>query len=254
MDGGLRTTRNVQEQLSDALLTLVLYSGVQAVYGRGVGDRLKATKHLFLACYTLFVQRKKAFNFSFYRYNQGPFTAEVYDTWQELTFARLLRVHPDPRGPIEVTAEGQAFGQEFSNEVLGLRENATVTEAIEATVDATASLRTPELLDHVYAMRVTPVGWNEALAVRDVPHNVYLTKVLEPVDASSWLHIPTSWHRRFQLLQFRTMAELVGPGKPVFNGLTLSQVEDLDASLSQEDSGLLDKIDLDEVRSRYGLS
>lgn len=252
MEQGLRTTRAAEERSTDAILTLVVLAALQRVRGHDAGDRLQVTKHLFLLAYALFQRRIKAFNFSFYRYLYGPFTPEVYETWESLRTGGLLELSADQRGPLSVTEKGVAVADEFTRVVLHGAESSKMADYFRPA-KALARMPTGSLVEHVYQARVQPVGWHQSVTIREVPSFVYLTRVLEPREASQEVHIPARWHRHFQLLQLDAWANAVGDDVPVLDGLTAAQLRRLDEALEKEEKGLLHEADLDLARSRYGI-
>ena len=262
MDAGLRIVRTTEERLTDALVTLAAYARIQQTSGEGVGDRLKATKLLFLINHLLFVARVRALHLSFHRSTYGPSTADIYDTWQELTSADYLSVDPHPRGEMVVTPEGLACAERFTREVLEMRRRSPAGEMAESRAGSAvlrvinqvaadkASSRTGELLDAVYAMRLRPVGWNDQVRIGDVPEGVYLTKIVEEREATAVLRVPGRWHRGLRLAQMRAVADTVGPDRPVLDGLTLAEAQDLDEALAQEERGAARSVDVAEEVAR----
>ncbi|MEX2599353.1 MAG: hypothetical protein WD533_06825 [Dehalococcoidia bacterium] len=250
---GLRTIRTEQERFTDALLTLATYARVQETRGHDVGDRLKAMKHVFVPAHSLFSKRMRAFNLSFHRYTHGPFTREVYEAWEELTIAGFLAVSEDPRGPVTVTGDGIAFARYFMGEVLSRPRNQGILHEIEASVDATASLSTRQLLDRVYATRAVPVGWQDRVPIAEIPAGVYLTKIIEPYEAAAAVDIPAQWHRRFHIAYLKGIASIFGEDTPAFDGLTIDELEQLDKALELEERDVLEEVDLGEIKSRYGI-
>lgn len=177
----MRTTRTPQEITSDSLLSLVLLDFCAADSG-AVGDRLKATKLLFMATFESARRRLKGLNYSFYRYAHGPFTKELYATWQELSDLGYLYVPSNPRDYITVTEEGKAAASYFLTKM-----ESSATPGIEAlksvfkqVSDTYGSFSTPELLRHIYDMKVVPVGWQEQATIRDIPNGAYFTCILDP--------------------------------------------------------------------------
>ena len=177
----MRTIRTPQESASDTLLSLVLFDFCAPDSGI-LGDRLKATKLLFLATFESACRRLKSLNYSFYRYTHGPFTRELYATWQELNDLGYLDVPSNPSGDIVITEEGRAAARYFlsrmeSGAVPGVEVVKTVFTQV---ADTYGPLSTPELLKRVYDMKVIPVGWQEQAVIRDVPTGAYFTCILEP--------------------------------------------------------------------------
>ncbi len=250
MDAGLRTVRTTEERLGDALVTLAAFAKIQQTIGNHVGERLKAAKLLFLISHDLFTKRVRALHLSFYRYTYGPFTTDLYATWEELASAGYLSVDADPRGAIAVTLDGLECAERFTCDVLESRAGRAVRQAIDQVADGMAHLRTGELLDQVYAKQVTPVGWDTPTAIRDVPSGVYLTKIVERQEATEALRVPAVWIRGLQIAQMKVAAESVGHDRPVIDGLSFADALELDEALRQEEGGQVRAVDVYEEIAR----
>src|SRR3972149_10600872 len=87
----MREERTRGEILADEALILALYPLTQ-VEARTpeVGDRLKAMKLVFLANHSMLQRRVKGLNCTFYRWNYGPLSNEVYGAWARLIHAGLM--------------------------------------------------------------------------------------------------------------------------------------------------------------------
>ncbi len=180
----MRLSRTRQEVESDTLLSLILLDMCADDSG-AVGDRLKTTKLLFLAAIESSKRRLKGLNYSFYRYTHGPFTRELYATWEELSELGYLDVPVERFGIITVTEEGRAAARHFRNrmESRALPGMANVTQVFSQVADTFSSLGTAEILRCVYDMEVVPVGWQQQVAIRDVPNGAFFTCILEATES-----------------------------------------------------------------------
>lgn len=177
----MRTERTPRERVTDALLSLVLFNACASEDG-GIGDRLKATKLLFLASHDLFSKQIKALNFSFYRYSYGPFTPELYETWGELNWMGYLDIEAGPVGRLSLTKLGRDAARRYEA-LLDKNLNDSTLGVFRQVCDGYTALGTRELLRRVYETKVTPVGWQRQIAVGEVPEGAFLTAVLEPQEA-----------------------------------------------------------------------
>src|SRR3972149_9168332 len=111
----MREERTHEEILADEALILALYHLTQ-VEARTpeVGDRLKAMKLVFLANHSMLQRRAKGLNCTFYRWNYGPLSNEVYGAWTRLIQAGLLQEEER----ISVTPRGSDLAGAFIREVV----------------------------------------------------------------------------------------------------------------------------------------
>ncbi len=188
--------RSEPERLTDALLSLVLLRECASEDGRTVGDRLKVTKLLFLAAHNLFSQQVKAFNLSFYRYSYGPFTTELYETWEELVWMGFLNITPGNQGQILLTESGDTAAKHYA-ERLRSQGNEAILRAFQHITDAYASLSTPELLQRVYSMKVVPLGWQQSISVRDTPSRSFYTCILDDTEAKTTMRLDRATFMEF---------------------------------------------------------
>ena len=126
----MREERTHDEELTDEALILALYDPVQRRTGEAaVGDRLKAMKLVFLANYAMFSERMKGLNCTFYRWDYGPMSNDVYAAWQRLQRAGLL----DEEECIRVTERGAELASAFIRDVLQSEENRPFLRCLEET-------------------------------------------------------------------------------------------------------------------------
>ena len=184
----MRFIRNQREKLQDLALSLVLFRACQQ--GAHLGDRLKVTKLLFLATYGLFSRDMKGLSLSFYRYTHGPFTAEVYEIWEELAWMGFLESEGGASGKLGLTPKGQQAAEKITSK-LDCEESCKVfLQQTNQIADAWCSASTAELLQHVYSLTVRPIGYSLDVPLRDVPHGERLTGIIADRTAESAVFLP----------------------------------------------------------------
>lgn len=178
----MQLARSNRDRLTDALLSLVFLNFCTFTDGKTIGDRLKVAKLLFLATHDLFSQQTKAFSFSFYRHRHGPFTTELYETWEELNWMGFLEVQPGPSGQLMLTEEGIKAAARYEQQ-LKILGNQDVLQTFRRLSDSYCQLSTDELLRRVYNMEVTPLGWQQPVRIGDTPMGAYFTGILDRQEA-----------------------------------------------------------------------
>ena len=186
----MRTYRNKREALSDAVMSLVFLDLCASENGV-IGDRLKVAKLLFLATFNSLRHQWKAFNYSFQRYNYGPFTTELYETWSELSWAGFLEVPNGAGAEMSLTDAGREAAKRYSKlmESAGGQRWRSVYGIFKQVSDSYGGLTTHEILDHVYGMASVPLGWQTSTTVREAPAGVYFTCVLDPSEAKEVIQV-----------------------------------------------------------------
>jgi len=239
--------RGAREFLVDGVLMLVLM--LRCSPGGPVGDRLKVMKLAFLATYDMFRRRAKGFSYSFYRYQYGPFTSEVYETWQDLSSAGLMELSPQPQGQIGLTAAGRDFAEAFAAEVLTRGENSQFDQILSGVADSYGADSTTELLRKVYGMQVRPLGWEDFTTIGATPEGLYLTKRIEVAEARAILQVDDSWLHRFDAVRQEAAAAV--SGVPFLH--TERTLQEIAAALEAEHRGEGTPVTISEVRRTYGL-
>ncbi|MFQ5879435.1 MAG: hypothetical protein ACE5IZ_04610 [Dehalococcoidia bacterium] len=243
----MRLVRDPREFLTDGLMTLALIH--VCAPATAAGDRLKVAKLLFVATYDLFKERAKGFNYSFYRYSYGPFTTELYETWEDLSWTGLLQVEPGPKGSISVTAKGRELADAFINEVLSDKVNEHFLLVMHKVQDLYAGDDTGTLLRKIYQMRVRPLGWEEVITVGEAPLGVHFTRILDESEARTVVQVPTRWLRRLDAYRQSSRREPAGI-EPVISDKVLDLIEE---ALEAESRGEGRVVDVEEIRKRYGI-
>ena len=198
--------RTEREILTDELMTLALYflcSGKSQV-----GDRLKSMKLSFLNTYDLFTKKVKGLEFAFYRYKYGPFTEQLYETWEDLCWAGFLDIGCGALGSVSVTDEGKNIALDFIRQILTREENRVFFDSTLDVANVHAAKSTAELMDEIYAMCVRPIGLATEMTIENVPLGVFLIERILDKDAKSILHIEDEWLQKYDLA--RQLGRAVG--------------------------------------------
>jgi hypothetical protein len=186
----MREERTTDEELTDEVLILALYHLAQVeAKAPEVGDRLKAMKLVFLANHSMLQRRAKGLNCTFYRWNYGPLSNDVYVAWTRLIQAGLLQEEER----ISVTPRGSDLASAFIDEVLADEGNRMFLQFLQSTAQDWARKSSRSILNAVYAMEVAPVGGRTPVKVRDLPLSARVTKILEQSEARSALNVPDGW-------------------------------------------------------------
>ena len=184
----MRFIRTENERLRDLVLSLVLFDACQS--GSDIGDRLKTTKLLFIATYLLFSRRIQGLSLSFFRYTHGPFTREVYEVWEELSWMGYLNSQPGSTGKLSLSSEGKEAANRLYGLLAATRSAQPYLKVVREISDAWASLDTSETLNKVYAMRATPFHGVVETTIRDMAMGEKLTGVLSRKEASAIVEVP----------------------------------------------------------------
>ncbi len=195
MAGYRRLERTDRDRLLDSAVLLYLWAGAQSRAGDAAGDRLKLAKLAFLAANDLYWNRIKAVNLSFFRYQFGPFSRDLYANWDELTAAGHLVEEEQFR----VTEQGQNLARQFGEQVLGAEPNAEIRHRLDCLLDTYAPLSTEALLDRVYKMRCRALDLPGLHTVRDLPMYTDLTGVLDASEAGLVLAVSPGWEVSLEL-------------------------------------------------------
>lgn len=156
-------TERTPQRWIDAAILLALWKKAARRPLEDAGDRLRLMKLAFLAAHDLCEQRFRALGLAFYRWTWGPLSNEVYEAWETLTSAGMME--EDER--FLLTAEGAELADDFAREVLGDEPNDHVRRTVDRIAEAwSGRTATKPLLDHVYGLRIRPVGRNQKITVR----------------------------------------------------------------------------------------
>ena len=247
----MRLERTPFEELVDGLLTLALFH-LAAPEGP-VGTRLKAAKLTFIPSLAMFQDRVRAFNFSFYRYTWGPFSKQLYETWEDLQWAGLLILEPGGSGKIFLTPEGHEIAQDFIDEVLSMGENQSVLEVLSDVAQRHGRANTTTLLKRVYDIDVTPIGIPERMRIGAAPMGVYFTIPVEERLARKTLQVPHQWLVKLDESLQRAKAMSAGRQEAIRPEI----LDDVAAAVAADDRGegtRLTADEMDKIKRQHGIA
>jgi hypothetical protein len=185
-----REQRTPEEKLVDSALLLALLGQVEVTPDCPyVGERLKVMKLAFLATHRMFEARDKGFNFTFYRWKFGPVSNHVYESWDALKGASLLKEEEE----FSLTRRGARLVEAFRKDVLSAGENKPFGEAVAAIARKFGSWNHDDLMRHVYDMKVTPVSGNRQVRIADLPERAHITEALTSAEATRELQVEPGW-------------------------------------------------------------
>jgi hypothetical protein len=154
--------RTKKDALIDRLLMLFAIEAGNK-YGHMDGS-FKLMKIPFMAQLESTEQGVNTFNYTFYRYDHGPITTEIYEDASQLHKVGLLSAPIKGKCPITTTQAGKNLIAELA-EVF--EENRRVCDFVEASAKAYAWMRFGDLKKKVYAREVEVEG--SKIKVADVP-------------------------------------------------------------------------------------
>ena len=155
-----------------------------------LGDRLRLMKLAFLAACSLSEAKIAGLGLSFYRWTWGPLSNEVYDVWERLERAGIL--HEEEQWI--VTEDGASLSDAFYGDVFHAEVNEQVRRAFDEIADRwRGEPWTSELMKHVYALEVVPVGGDSPVAVSDVPMASPIIQPIAPLAGGDVLDVDSAW-------------------------------------------------------------
>lgn len=188
--------RNADERRCDAALLLALWARSVEAPRKDAGDRLWQMKLAFLAALGLSRDEVRALNLNFYRWTWGPLSNQVYEAWDDLEGAGLMR----PEERFVVTRRGLELAEAFYAEVVCDERNVIVRETLDRVADEwRGEPRTSDILRHVYATEIAPLEGDVLVPVSAISRG---TELLEPVSADrakGGLTIEPGWRETLAL-------------------------------------------------------
>lgn len=157
---------NEVEEAVDNLLLLYMISRLP------IPGITKLEKLVFLAQKDLNEKKIKAFNYLFYRWGLGPYSRGLYDDFDRLEAAGLIK---KSGWTWTLTSRGWAFLDYFSSE---LKRNPQIVSVLDEIIEEEGPKRTRVLLKEIYSRSV------ENVLIRDIPKGKRLLKKLEDEEAS----------------------------------------------------------------------
>ncbi len=157
---------NEIEEAADNLLLLYMISRLP------IPGITKLEKLVFLAEKDLHEKKIKAFNYLFYRWDHGPYSRGLYDDFDRLKAAGLIK---KSGWTWILTSRGWAFLDYFSSE---LKRNPQIVDLLNEIIETEGPKRTQDLLKEIYSLCI------ENVSIRDIPKGRRLLKKLEDEEAS----------------------------------------------------------------------
>lgn len=193
--------RTPDDRRTDAALLLALWAKCARRPREDSGDKLRQMKLAFLVAHRLQQERARALTLSFYRWTWGPMSNEVYDAWETLERAGLM----ESEEHFVYSRAGEALANAFYEEVIRDERNVAVHKVIEHLAREWQDIpNTAPLLEAVYAMKLTPIGRDQPLAVGDIRKGEELIEPVDPREARSTLYVDRGW--------LETLALVLTPG------------------------------------------
>ena len=184
------TERMQAQKWVEAAILLSLWTRSAKKPWEDAGDRLRLMKLAFLTTHDLYEQRFKALDLTFYRWTWGPLSNEVHEAWETLIASGLM----EEEERFLVTEDGVEIASSFEEEVLGDELNHPVQRTIDRIAEAWAGrMATEPILDHVYGMKIRPVGSERKTTVRATGLSAWLTAPLDGLDVSGSFSISNAW-------------------------------------------------------------
>jgi len=190
----MREWRTPDESIIDKALYLSLLDLVahqKKEKGTVIGNRIKCMKLPFLAEYPMFEKRSKGFNLTYFQYEYGPISKNIYEVWRDLESVGCIAFIE--KNWIEFKEEGHRVAHAFIDEVLSQEENQAFLEQLRDTAERYGRLATPTILKIVYNLDVFIGELGRRLKVQDVPIGTTLIYTLDDKDASQKLKVSQGW-------------------------------------------------------------
>jgi uncharacterized phage-associated protein len=187
----MREVRKPEEMVTDKALLLVLMDLVGSENEEAfVGDRLKCMKLPFFAANQMFEQKAKGFNLTFFRYEHGPISKEVYNAWNHLILLGLLI---EDRHGFRVTPEGNRLAQAIFGDMLTTQANKFFRETIEDVAVRYGRLSTPRIRQIVYDIEVSLPRSGSRMKVKDIELGEDIILILDEDEAKLTLKLDPAW-------------------------------------------------------------
>jgi len=190
----MREWRTPDESIIDKALYLSLLDLVahqKTEKGTVIGNRIKCMKLPFLAEYPMFEKRSKGFNLTFFQYDYGPISKNIYEVWRDLEGVGCIAFIE--KNWIELKEEGHQLAHTFIDEVLSQEENRAFLNQLRDTAERYGRLATPAILNIVYNLDVFIAELGRSLKVREVPMGMTLIYTLDDEDSSQKLKVSQNW-------------------------------------------------------------
>lgn len=183
--------RDMDEEIIDKVLLLHL---IHEVNKRGeLRGITKLMKLVFFTESEMKEDKVKGFNYSFYKWNLGPFTPEIYKDLEYLMENELVTEQES----IELTDHGK----EFLNGIRHLlEENQDVLRYMERIAEKYANEWASTLMSLAYETEVEIIPFKTKAKIKDIPIGYYLVTKLNEIEANKVFEIDEEWLETFDTL------------------------------------------------------
>lgn len=153
--------KNIDDRVKNNLLLLYLINKTNEI--ADVEDNLKVQKLVFLSQKKLIEKKIKGFSYNFFRWERGPFSANVSEDINGLIQDNFLSWG---KGNIKLTKEGEKVLKECS-EIL--ESNHNVIQYVDQIVEEYGQLTPDEIKKYVYDLRIMVPRIRKLMRIEDIP-------------------------------------------------------------------------------------
>jgi len=155
---------------------LLLYLIREANLKGHVEDTLKLQKLVFLAQKKFLAKSLKVFSYNFFRWDKGPFSADINNDLTSLTARGLVK----NRWPIQLTKEGLEL---LDNCEEVTEENYAFLSVIDEVISDFAKYTPEEIKEHVYEMKIFVPRLRDVMTIAEIPRGTLI--LFKPSDKRS---------------------------------------------------------------------
>ncbi len=148
----IRNTNSEKDELTNKLLLLYLIDSVNKQ--KNFLGITKLQKLIYLVEHIFYTKGERAFNYSFFRYDYGPMSTELYDECESMSREGFIEGFTE-KGDIRLTGDGKALLSQC-HEVFG--KNKHVFENIDKITNTYSGYRTDALKKEVYEIEDPDYG------------------------------------------------------------------------------------------------
>jgi len=193
-------TRSENEKIIDLILTLrAIQIASKVTRFQGL---LMLQKILFLAAIDYRKLKYHVLSQSFYRWDWGPMSNEVYDDFNVLSTLGLIQGEKDSE--LFITPEGEKLLDQ-TNDIFTNQSN--LLKILETKAKEVKDL--DSILETVYAQTVFVEDMGREVPMRDIPLGKQIITPVWSLDAKEQLNIDKSWIETFEILINPKMRALV---------------------------------------------
>lgn len=174
-----------KDAIANKILLLYLITETNKKYWLG---KTKLQKLLFLSEYEMIKNKVKGLNYTFYRWEHGAFSLEIYDDLRILAENNFVGVYEYHAGGFWVTKK------EKSIELLNvcselLQENKTVIRYIDSIIEKYGNLITDALKNIAYSVKIPHLN----LTVKEIPLGITFLTPLSDKETKIKFKISDEW-------------------------------------------------------------